>query len=108
MTGSREALFLTVEPLGERLAGPAIRALELARAVARGGVMDRVRLVSLDDCDRTDADVELSSAGPDLPDLARDSVVVLQGDVLNRLPWLAGLDVPASGDPCDPLQLGSV
>ena len=26
-----EALFLTVEPLGERLAGPAIRALELAR-----------------------------------------------------------------------------
>ena len=30
-----EALFLTVEPLGERLAGPAIRALELARAVAR-------------------------------------------------------------------------
>jgi glycosyltransferase involved in cell wall biosynthesis len=105
MTASREALFLTVEPLGERLAGPAIRALELARAVARGGVMDRVRLVSLDDCDRTDADVELSSAGPDLPDLARDSVVVLQGDVLNRLPWLAGLDVPVVVDAYDPFHL---
>jgi hypothetical protein len=87
MTGRRTALFLTEEPLGERLAGPAIRALELARAVARSGAVDVVRLVSLTSCDRTDPDVELSGAGPGLVDVAAaSSVVVLQGDVLNRVP----------------------
>jgi len=106
MTGPREALFLTVEPLGERLAGPAIRALELARAVARSKAVGAVRLVSLAGCDRTDADVELSAAGPDLLDLARGSaVVVLQGDVLNRVPGLAGLDVPIVVDAYDPFHL---
>ena len=106
MTGRREALFLTVEPLGERLAGPAIRALELARAVARSGAVGRVRLVSLSRCDRRDAEVELSAVGPDLLDLARDSgVVVLQGDVLNRVPGLAGLDVPIVVDAYDPFHL---
>jgi glycosyltransferase involved in cell wall biosynthesis len=100
-----DALFLTVEPLGERLAGPAIRALELARAVARSGA-GRVRLVSLAGCDRVDADVELSAAGPDLLDVARGSgVVVLQGDVLNRVPGLAGLDVPVVVDAYDPFHL---
>jgi glycosyltransferase involved in cell wall biosynthesis len=106
MTGRPEALFLTVEPLGERLAGPAIRALELARAVARSGAVGRVRLVSLAGCDRDDADVELSAVGPDLLDQARDSgVVVLQGDVLNRVPGLADLDVPIVVDAYDPFHL---
>ena len=106
MTRPREALFLTVEPLGERLAGPAIRALELARAVARSKAVGAVRLVSLAGCDRSDTDVELSTAGPDLLDLARGSaVVVLQGDVLNRVPGLTGLDVPIVVDAYDPFHL---
>jgi hypothetical protein len=106
MNGRRPALFLTVEPLGERLAGPAIRALELARAVARSGAAGPVRLVSLSGCERADDEVDLSVAGPDLLDLARDSgVVVLQGDVLNRVPGLAGLDVPIVVDAYDPFHL---
>lgn len=106
MSGRRTALFLTEEPLGQRLAGPAIRALELARAVARSGAADVVRLVSLTSCDRTDADVELSAGGPELLDLARSSsVVVLQGDVLNGVPGLADVDVPVVVDVYDPFHL---
>jgi len=106
MSGRRTALFLTEEPLGDRLAGPAIRALELARAVARSGAADDVRLVSLTSCDRSDADVRLSAAGADLVDLARASgVVVLQGDVLNRVPGLAEVDVPVVVDVYDPFHL---
>ena len=106
MTGRRTALFLTEEPLGERLAGPAIRALELARAVARSGAVDVVRLVSLTSCDRTDPDVELSAGGPDLVDVAEaSSVVVLQGDVLNRVPGLSDIDVPVVVDAYDPFHL---
>ncbi len=30
-------LVVSAEPIGERMAGPAIRAVELARALARGG-----------------------------------------------------------------------
>jgi glycosyltransferase involved in cell wall biosynthesis len=102
----RAALFLTEEPLGERLAGPAIRALELARAVARSGAADVVRLVSLTSCDRSEAGVELSARGPDLLDLARaSSVVVLQGDVLNQVPGLAEIDVPVVVDAYDPFHL---
>lgn len=107
MTGPREVLFLTVEPLGERLAGPAIRALELARAVARSGAAGRVRLVSLTGCDRRDDEVALSTADPsELLETARGSaVVVLQGDVLNRVPGLAALDVPVVVDAYDPFHL---
>ncbi|WP_369139999.1 glycosyltransferase [Modestobacter versicolor] len=105
-TAAGEVLFLTVEPLRERLAGPAIRALELARAVARSGAADRVALVSLAGCARTDGLVGLSAAGPDLPArAAAAAAVVVQGDVLNQLPWLAGLDVPVVVDVYDPFHL---
>lgn len=102
----RTALFLTEEPLGERLAGPAIRALELARAVARSGAVDVVRLVSLTSCERADAEVQLFAGGPNLVDMAEATdVVVLQGDVLNRVPGLVDIDVPVVVDAYDPFHL---
>jgi glycosyltransferase involved in cell wall biosynthesis len=102
----RTALFLTEEPLGERLAGPAIRALELARAVARSGAVDAVRLVSLTSCERSDPLVALSAGGPDLVDVASASaVVVLQGDVLNLAPGLGEVEVPIVVDAYDPFHL---
>ena len=103
---TRTALFLTEEPLGQRLAGPAIRALELARAVARSGAVDAVRLVSLTSCERTDPHVELSAGGPDLAEVAAEcAVVVLQGDVLNRVPGLTDIEVPVVVDAYDPFHL---
>jgi glycosyltransferase involved in cell wall biosynthesis len=106
VTAAGEVLFLTVEPLRDRLAGPAIRALELARAVARSGAARRVALVSLSGCERVDEQVELSAAGPELAArVAASSAVVVQGDVLNQLPWLTGLDVPLVVDVYDPFHL---
>ena len=102
MTG--RVLLVTEEPLRARLAGPAIRALELARAVAEVAEVD---LVSLTACERTDDSIRLGHA--DTTELralvAAAGAVVLQGDVLGLQPWLAGTDVPIVVDAYDPFHL---
>jgi glycosyltransferase involved in cell wall biosynthesis len=101
---SSRVLVVTEEPLRARLAGPAVRSLELARAVA--GVAE-VDLVSLTACERTDDAVRLGHA--DAPALRRlvaaAGAVVLQGDVLGLQPWLAATDVPIVVDAYDPFHL---
>jgi glycosyltransferase involved in cell wall biosynthesis len=101
-------LVITAEPLGARMAGPAIRALELARALARDGRCGAVVLASLSACERTDHAVRLVAA-PDEAALRRlveqAGSVVLQGDVLGRHPWLAHLDLPIVVDAYDPFHL---
>jgi glycosyltransferase involved in cell wall biosynthesis len=97
-------LFVTEEPLRARLAGPAIRALELARAVS---AVAEVELVSLTACERTEDSVRLGHA--DAAELRRlvaaAGTVVVQGDVLGLQPWLAGTDVPIVVDAYDPFHL---
>ena len=75
--------------------------------MSRSGAVGRVRLVSLSGCDREDDEVDLATAAPSaLLESARTSaVVVLQGDVLNRVPGLAALDVPVVVDAYDPFHL---
>jgi hypothetical protein len=68
-------LVLSNEPLGEVMAGPAIRATELARVLADGGHDVTLR----DTADR-----------PEVRRLAGEAeVVLLQGWVLERIPALA-------------------
>src|SRR6266542_19106 len=95
---TRRVVVVTEEPLAERLAGPAIRALELSRALAGSGECT-VDLVSLTGCSRADEQVALHRAGePALRALVRSAdVVLVQGDVLGLQPWLAGADPPAGG-----------
>lgn len=97
-------VVVTEEPLGERMAGPAIRALELARALSGSCSVD---LVSLTRCDRTEPGVRLSTQDQrGLRALvARAGSVVIQGDVLGRHPWLAGQDVALVVDAYDPFHL---
>ena len=99
-------VVVTEEPLGERLAGPAIRALELSRALAGSGDCT-VDLVSLTGCGRADDLVPLGHAGePELRRLVwRADAVLVQGDVLGLQPWLAGTDVPMVVDAYDPFHL---
>lgn len=98
-------VVVTPEPLAERMAGPAIRALELGRAVAASG--HSVDVVSLTRVERSDPDVRVGVA--DEADLGRlvgaADVVVLQGDVLGLQPWLAEVDVPIVVDAYDPFHL---
>jgi glycosyltransferase involved in cell wall biosynthesis len=103
---TRRVVVVTEEPLAERLAGPAIRALELSRALAGSGECT-VDLVSLTGCSRADEQVALHRAGePALRALVRSAdVVLVQGDVLGLQPWLAGADPPLVVDGYDPFHL---
>jgi glycosyltransferase involved in cell wall biosynthesis len=101
-------LLVTPEPLAERMAGPAIRCLELARALARSGEVGQVTVASLTRAELADGDVTVTAA-PDAGTL-RGLVegvgsVVIQGDVLGLHPWLADLDVPLVVDAYDPFHL---
>jgi glycosyltransferase involved in cell wall biosynthesis len=108
--GARPTLFVTLEPLTERLAGPAIRVLELARQVAAGGA-GPVVVATTRACTRQDPAVELRSADDrGLRSLVGDTVarggcVVVQGDVLGVHPWLVDTDVPLVVDAYDPFHL---
>jgi glycosyltransferase involved in cell wall biosynthesis len=100
--------MITPEPLAERMAGPAIRALELGRALARDGRAGPVSVVSLARAERSDPEVTLAVAA-DASALRQlvgtTAVVVIQGDVLGLHPWLADEPVPLVVDAYDPYHL---
>src|SRR5688572_22627675 len=98
-------LVITPEPLGARMAGPAIRALELARALARDGRSGRVTIATLASCTRSDDGlrlVEATDAGTLRSLVSEVGSVVIQGDVLGRHPWLAAAGTPLVVDAYDP------
>src|SRR4051794_8310723 len=106
--GSRSGVVLvTPEPVAERMAGPAIRALELARALARDGRSGPVSLVSLTAVERQDPRVTLvAAAAAELRRrVARAATVIIQGDVLGLHPWLAAEPMPIVVDAYDPYHL---
>src|SRR4051812_17046320 len=90
------------------MAGPAIRALELARALARDGRSGQVTVATLSTCTRSDDGlrlVEAADAGALRALVAEVGSVVIQGDVLGRHPWLAATDTPLVVDAYDPFHL---
>ncbi len=102
-------LAVSGEPLRDRMAGPAIRMLELSRAVARAGLP--ATLLSLTACEISDPAVDLAAVDrAGLRDRVRTArelgcAVLIQGDVLNLHPWLADVDVPIVVDAYDPFHL---
>ncbi len=110
MTGDRRSgvVLVTPEPVAERMAGPAIRALELGRALARDGRAGPVTVVSLTSAARQDPLVDLVAAA-DEPSVRRlvagAAVVVVQGDVVGLHPWLIDEPVPIVVDAYDPYHL---
>jgi glycosyltransferase involved in cell wall biosynthesis len=90
------------------MAGPAIRCLELGRALARSGRVGPVVVASLTDADLTDGavDVVLAADAGALRRLVSEAgSVVVQGDVLGLHPWLVDVDVPLVVDAYDPFHL---
>jgi glycosyltransferase involved in cell wall biosynthesis len=88
-----QALFLTNEAINQRRSGPAIRCLELARAVARP---QQVAIASLQPCDMELKEIRLLpdalNRRSELEALCKQSdVVVTQGLALARWPALAKL-----------------
>ncbi|GIG29922.1 glycosyltransferase [Cellulomonas marina] len=97
-------LVVTGEPLGERLAGPAIRAWEIAKALAPE---HDVRLVTTAGARRSSPDFAVSYAGGtglrEPTDWA--DVIVFQGFLLEHAPWLAGSSKVLVADVYDPMHL---
>ena len=96
-------LVITPDVLAPQMAGPAIRAYELARVLAD---VCAVELVSTVRCDLTDAEVTVAFADDAAlkPLVARADVLVVQGHVLDHHPWIVDSDRVIVVDAYDPIQ----
>ncbi|MFT5222703.1 MAG: GT2 family glycosyltransferase/glycosyltransferase involved in cell wall biosynthesis, partial [Glaciecola sp.] len=100
----QNVLIATGDPIGERMAGPAIRAWEMAKILSTD---HEVRLVSTDRPERKHDDFEVEHLSTlswrSLADWA--DIVIAQGSVLSRFPDLARSDAHLVVDAYDPFQI---
>jgi GT2 family glycosyltransferase/glycosyltransferase involved in cell wall biosynthesis len=100
----RRIVVVTGEPLGRRMAGPAIRAFEMARTL---GVEHDVQLVTLGQCNLEGDGFRTRAAGRrELREIVKwADVLVFQGLLLSLHPWIADADVILVADIYDPFHL---
>lgn len=101
---SQRILVVTADTLAERMAGPAIRAWNIARALAPE---HDVKLVTTGQCTLTDAVLDVRAADDDaLRELLEwCDVFVFQGWVLAGRPWIVASDKVIVCDVYDPMHL---
>jgi glycosyltransferase involved in cell wall biosynthesis len=99
-----DLLVITPDVLGPKMAGPAIRALELARALAS---VCTVRVVSTVRCDLGPTDVPVAYADDAALRKAVDQadVLLVQGHVLDHHPWIRDARAAIVVDLYDPIHL---
>lgn len=97
-------LIITDDTLGPRMAGPAIRAWNIAEVLS---AEHDVRLASTRRADASSPHFAVcDGSGPMLPGLAEGmDIIVLQGFTLRAHPWLADLDAHLVMDMYDPIHL---
>lgn len=103
-TARRRVLVITPDSLGKHMAGPAIRAFEVARALSPAA---DVHLVSTNHCDlRSDA-FSVAYANESQLRVHADwaDVIVFQGHVLSSFPWLRDPRYILVADIYDPMHL---
>jgi len=102
--GTTKVLVVTPDSLGKRMAGPAIRAWEMARVLS---TVSEVRLVSTVAADLESALFPVEHADEDAlrAHVAWADVVVFQGHVLSSYPWIKREDVIIVADIYDPKHL---
>ncbi|HUR14156.1 MAG TPA: glycosyltransferase [Mycobacteriales bacterium] len=100
----RRIAVVTGEPLGARMAGPAIRAWEICRALS---AEHDVQLVTLSTCALEGQGFSTRSAGRrELREIERwADVIVFQGLLLTLHPWLAQTEKVLVADIYDPFHL---
>ena len=100
----RRILVCTPDSLGARMAGPAIRAVEISRELAKHC---EVRLISTNRSNLVLENIDVDYAnGEDLrPHVAWADVIVLQGSVLAAHDWITDEDVAVAVDIYDPIHL---
>lgn len=97
-------LIITPDTVGERMAGPAIRAWEIAKALSS---LAEVRLVSTIGATVTHSDFTVAFAAQDhlKPHAAWADIIIIQGHILRSHPWLKSLSTIIVADIYDPLHL---
>lgn len=100
----RQVCVITGEPLGERMAGPAIRAVEICKVLQ---AEHDVVLVTMGSCDyEGDGFRALSAGGKTLRHIVEHSdLVVFQGLFLTTHPWAVEVPVALVADIYDPFHL---
>jgi glycosyltransferase involved in cell wall biosynthesis len=103
MTASR-VLVVTADSLGQRMAGPAIRAFEIAKALSK---YTEVRLVSTTFSSLTHPDFEVTHAS--YAEVRAHEhwadVIVFQGHLLASMPWIKKTKTVIVADIYDPMHL---
>jgi len=97
-------LVVTLDTIAERMAGPAIRAWEISRALADE---HDVRLVTFGRCACEGAGFEARQiqVADFRAEVSASDVVIIQGFVFNAFPWLQTCDQVLVVDLYDPFQL---
>ena len=106
-TDRRRVLVITGDPIGQRMAGPAIRAWHIAEALAEE---HDVRLVSMTSVEELDAPFELATVSHHRPSTMAPhekwaDVIVFQGNALALFPALAKSNKILVVDVYDPMHL---
>jgi glycosyltransferase involved in cell wall biosynthesis len=103
--GPRRIVIATLDQLTTRMAGPAIRAWEIASTLA--GDDHEVRLVTFGRCERTSPSFGVERVSVDTFRAAVDwaDVVIVQGFIVATFPWLLRSEVVLVADLYDPFQL---
>lgn len=104
-SGGNRVLILMSDPIGARVAGPAIRALAMARHLTRRG--HAVTIATLGAISDPPADVTVAGlTGSDAEELVDASdVVLVQGPIFTLMPWLANKPVPVIADLYNPFHI---
>ncbi|WP_349904886.1 glycosyltransferase family 4 protein [Parafrigoribacterium humi] len=104
MSSTPNILVVTADTLGSRMAGPAIRAFEMAKAISK---VTTVRLVSTTYSSLTHPDFEVLHATP--PELHAQErwadVIIFQGHLLASHPWMKQSSKIIVADIYDPMHL---
>jgi GT2 family glycosyltransferase/glycosyltransferase involved in cell wall biosynthesis len=97
-------LVVTGDPLSPQLAGPAIRAFNIAQELSRD---NEVRLVSTRSCVLENSGFTCSSVAVEKlhADVAWAEVIIFQGFLLHEAPWLADTGKILIPDMYDPMHL---
>ncbi len=100
----RRVLVVTGEPLGSKMAGPAIRAFEMSRLLSEE---HDVTLVTLGKCDLEAKEFRVRTAnGQTLrPLVAASDLIIFQGLLLSIHPWVAEANAALVADIYDPFHL---
>lgn len=104
MSTPRNVLVLTADSLSTRMAGPAIRAFEIAKAL---NVVANVKLVSTVHSSLVYEGLDISdvSNGGMRPVVNWADVIVFQGHILASYPWIGATDKIIVADIYDPMHL---